>query len=342
MLSTARTAFYSAVWNQGGNLVASATAMVTAVADTINNLFVRPSRYADFSPVTLSPTFFGDGLFIFSSSTDPSIDMTDLGTVAQKTMSALTFRVGTDWLTTAPSEGFFTGFAVFDQYVTATDTIFLGLSVNVADGQYLMGGGNGPNCQFDSAQMDQLRNRWLTLIVCTSNTSDDFGNWTGGDDFGETGQAYRTQVYDVDTGDLVQSQDGWAFGPPGIVDLEAEWTLGFESSGEWYQHFINLGQDGYDTQQVQFLSYQHALGSTVDPQIHGRDLMGSGFNTAVEGIQPWMAWNFNSAGTAISGSYGDRGYQHPFDPACRMPPGGVEITCAFDKDPATPPVFTSL
>jgi len=328
-------------WNAGGNLVAQAQAIINAVADTINNLFVRPSRYADFSPVTLSPTSFGDGLATLSTATDPSIDLSDLGTVSQKTMTALTFRVGTDWMTTAPSEGFFTGFAVFNQYVNATDQIFINIGGNFNDGQYIMGSG-GPNCQFSSAQMDLLRNRWLTLIVCTSNTSDDFGNWTGGDDFGDSGQAYRTQVYDVDTGDLVQSQDGWGFGPSDTIDLEAEWTLGFESSSEWYQHFISFGQDGYDTQQVQFLSYQFSIGSTVDPQIHGRDLMGSGFNTSVEGIQPWMAWNFNSAGTEISGSYGVRGYEHPFDPACRMPAGVVQITCNVDQDPATPPVFTSL
>jgi len=345
MLSTARTAFYSMAWNQGGNLVAQASTVISGVLQTINNLFVRPSRYADFSPVT-SLTSFGPGTNLIGSG---AIDMTGIGTNSRKQLDAITFRPGSTWL--AGVEEFTNGGGLFNQYNNngESQTRGPGWRSNGDDPEFggivFTSGGAAVNLVFPGDQFDQYRDRWLTFIAASSDNTEDFANWSGGSAPNEYNWAFRLVLIDVSSGQIIQKRDGWSFRAAGTIDLTQSWYL--NSGGSYvFGSSINLSTDSASAYDIAFASSLSYIGSTADPADPAvyLELAGTGFNTAYGGQTPISGWTFDSAGTALTGTYGTWGYSTDIVPWSRLPTSGVTIRIQADNnlDPAEAPVFTSF
>jgi hypothetical protein len=345
MLNTARTAFYSMAWNTGGgNLQALATTTVNAIADTINNLFVRPSRYADFSPVTTVGSFGPGSNFTGSG----AIDMTDIGTNSRQQLDAITFRPGTNWL--AGVEEFTPGGGQTNSYNNNGTPEQRGPNwwSNGDDPEFggivFSSGGAGTGIRFPGDQFDQYRNRWLTFIAASSDDSADFANWSGGP-ANEYNWAFRLVLIDVGSAQIIGQADGWSFRAAGTIDLTQTWY--FNTGGSYtFSSSLNLSVDSASAYDIAFASSQSYIGSTADPADPAvyLDLLGTGFNTELNGDTPISGWTFDSAGTALTGTYGTYGYSTAVVPWTRLPTSGVAFRIQADAnlDPAEAPVFTSF
>ena len=346
MLGAARTAWYAAAWNAGGrNLQGLATTTVNAIADTINNLFVRPSRYADFSPVTTLSSFGPGSNF----TGDGAIDMTGIGTNSRKQLDAVTFRPGSTWLVGMTE--FTNGGGLSNQYNNNGESQSRGPSwwSNGDDPEFggivFSSGGASVSLTFPGDQFDQYRDRWLTFIAATSDNTEDFANWSGGSAPNAFNWAFRLVLIDVETAEIIQQRDGWSFRAAGTIDLTQSWYL--NSGGSYvFGSGINLSNDSASAYDIAFASSQSYIGSTADPADPAvyNDLLGTGFNTAYGGQTPISGWTFDSAGTAITGTYGTYGYSTAVVPWSRLPTSGTAFQIQADNnlDPAEAPVFTSF
>jgi hypothetical protein len=281
------------------------------------------------------------------------IDMTGTGTTAKKHIFALTFRVGSDWMTTAP-----TGFQIGFQYSFSFDNngtnSFRGMSLGQDPGDnYVFGTGGGSNIYVNKTVFNNnYRNRWLTCVFATSDTSADFADWAAGtDNFGNS-WAGRTRLFDTETMTLIASSqesgpDSWLFGTDGSVpDLTQNWTLGFESSDYALNSFGFFSNDSteYHRSDIQIMSVWYTIGSTVDialPEYHNQ-LAGSAMSKTVNGIKPWSAWSMHTAGTAAVNSGVTYGYRNPHYTWARFPPSQVEISTFFGQVDPVPPEYISL
>ena len=345
MLGAARTAWSAAAWNTGGPLVGTASTTITGNALTIDNMFVRPSRYVDFGTVAALGNFSPS---IGITGGPDNIDMTGTGTNSRQQLDALTFRPGTDWL--ADAAGYLNGGGLTNTYNNNGTPEQRGPNWRTdgddpeTGGIVFSSGGAGTNIRFPGDQFDQYRNRWLTFIAASSDDSADFANWTGGTSPNAYDWAFRLVLLDVSSAQIIGQADGWSFRAAGTIDLTQDWEIN-GSSDYHLNSSLNLPTEDLSQYDIEFACYQGIMGSTADPADPAvyLDLMGTGFNTLTQGLKPIVGWTFDAAGTAITGTYGTYGYSQDLITWSRLP-SGLTSTIQADNnlDPAEAPVFTSF
>jgi hypothetical protein len=152
-------------------------------------------------------------------------------------------------------------------------------------------------------------------------------------------------LIDVSSGQIIQKQDGWSFRAAGTIDLTQTWYL--NTGGSYtFSSSLSLSTDSELAYDIAFASSQSYIGTTADPADPAvyLDLLGTGFNTELNGDTPIAGWTFDSAGTAVTGTYGTYGYSTDIVPWTRLPTSGntIQITADANLDPAEAPVFTSF
>lgn len=348
LLGIARTAA-TAGWAErpGANLTGS-IADVTTTATRGGGIVLRPTYSADFS--TTGATQQAQ-TFVFADSAT-AIDMTGTGTTAKKEIFAMTFRVGTDWMTTAPSV-YTAAYTQFVQFNNAGTQSFRPLTLAQEPGgaNYVFGSGSGVNVYVNKAVFDaNYRNKWLTCIYSTSDTSADFADWAGGTDTYGNSWACRARLYETETMTPIPSVyanqgDGWLFDNTGSVpDLTQSWDL---QAGTYnFNPFGYFGGDStaYYRTDLEIMSVWYTVGSMVDigDVQYSNQLAGSAFSKTVNGIKPWMAWAFHGAGTPLTNAGDIWAYTNPVYTWGRLPPAVVQIGVTFGTPTPQPPQYVSI
>ena len=348
LLGIARTADLAG-WTAfpGANLVASISD-TTATTTTGGGIVLRPTYYADFS--TTGATQQAQTFAFANSAT--AIDMTGTGTNAKKQIFALTFRVGDDWMTTAPSTytSAYSQFVLFDNAGTQSfRSITLAQEPGAAN--YVFGTANNVNVYVNKTLFDaNYRNKWLTCIYSTSDTSADFANWAGGTDPYGNAWAGRVRLYETETMTPIASVysdlgDGWLSNATGSVpDLTQSWDL---SAGTYNFNpfgFFNGDSTLYYRTDLEVMSVWYTIGSMVDTgdTQYSNQLAGSAFSTTVNSIKPWIAYAFHGAGTAQINAGDIWAYTNPVATWSRMPASVVQIGVGFGTPTPVPPEYISL
>jgi hypothetical protein len=324
MLGLARASEYAGWWSGGALVIADNTTTTTSL---FGSLLTRPSYYTSWTGVTY-PNSAGVSLVPSGSTT---IDTTGIGTEAKRSLASLTFRVGQDWMTTAPTTDFYQGFFVAHSLQNDTVNTFRSVAVNKNNNQYLLTNGAGGDITIPAATFDaDYRDRWLTYIVATSDTpTTTFAGWTGGatDPLGN-GWGSRALLVDTITGDILGTRDAWNYSSAGTVDLTQTWTWGFDTSTYYDNHFLFFGGDigQYNRADHNMISNWFAIGSTADPAVYYTQLTGTAISGTVAGIKSWSNWTFSEAGTVLNNGTVDYGYQNSIDGTVfgsRLPAGAV-------------------
>lgn len=334
-------------WAQSSaaDLVGEASIQVLTAAVTQDNMFVRPSRYADFSTIS---ALGNQGAGLNLSGAAGSFDMTGIGTQNRRQLDALTFRVGNNWL--ADAEQFLAGGGVNNIYNNDGAQEFRGVNwSNQGPGEFggytFTAGGAGISVKLSHETMDLFRNRWLTFIAASSDNQADFASWSGFDSPNSHSWAFRLMLLDVSSAEIIGSADGWSFRASGPVDLTQDWQHN-SNSDYVLDHGIFIPNDSLSQLDIEFAAYQHIMGSTADPADPSVrfDLMGTGFNTETQGLRPMVGWTFDSEGTAVTGDTGEtNGFQQPIPNWSRLPSARtVIISGDFFQDPAEAPEFISF
>lgn len=310
-----RAAQYAGWWNQGGsNRIGSITDTTTTATSIGTNFLVRPSYYASWAGVTWAGSA-GDS-YVTSGST--TIDTTGVGLNGKKCVLATTFRVGTNWMTTAPTDsGFYVGYGVYNVTNSNGTQSYRQTNSYKSNNIYGFSTGDGGNINIPAATFDaSYRNKWLTYLAATSdNPTVDFANWTGGstDTFGY-GWGTRAYLINAETGTVIDTGDGWNYGAANSPDLAQYWTWGDGTSSYTLNHFIYYQNDIslYYRNDVTFLSHWYGLGSSLDPGATWPYFYGTGIPATVAGVKAWNRWIFGSAGTVLTNGSGiDYGYTIP-------------------------------
>jgi hypothetical protein len=217
---------------------------------------------------------------------------------------------------------------------------------------YVFGTGAGPNVYVNRTVFDaNYRNKWLTCIYSTSNSSSDFANWAGGTDPYSNSWCGRNRLYLTETMTPIPSVysangDGWLFNTTGnTVDLTQAWTLNFGSSSYWLGPYGVFGDSTlYYRRDMEILSAWYTIGDMVDigDTQYSNQLAGNAFSKTVNGIEPWIAYAFHSAGTAIVNAGDTWGYTNPTYTWGRIPPATVQLQVPFGTASPQPPEFVSL
>ena len=265
MFGLAAAAQYAGWWNGG---VRAATSVNITTTQT-NPFVVRPRYYADMTGITNASGQCGIG----PVSNTQQFDQTGMGTNEKKAVQSITFRMGSDYMVSAPSNTYTPGVTSYNIFETPStgSSISRSLSIATRPGQntFQFGASNtGVNITLTPAQTDLLRNRWITLIASYSDTSSSFSNWTGGSDGPGLSWAVRTLIVDVETQTILHLLDGWVSNSALLgIDLTQQWTVGYGGS----DHFINTFQYAendwltYDRKDIQVGSTWFAIGDQFDP-----------------------------------------------------------------------------
>jgi hypothetical protein len=352
MLGLARASQLAGWWNQGGNRNGIITDTTSTAAVNTNSFLLRPSYFADFSVASAAQQL--QMPVVLDDLAVDEIDMTGTGTTAKKQIAAMTFRVGSDWMTTAPTE-FLSAFNYFFGFSNNGTDSFRNISIGQDPGDnYAFGNGSGANIYVNKTVFNNnYRNRWLTCVFATSDTSADFADWAGGSDTYGNSWAGRARLFDTETMTPIATVntdggDGWSFNSHGSVpDLTQAWTSGFETSDYYLNTFGSFGDFDstlYHRSDIQIMSVWYAVGSMVDiglPEYYNQ-LAGSAVSKTVGGIRPWTAWSMHSAGTELLNGAVVFGYKNPQYTWARFPACTVSIQTAFDQVSPVPPEYISL
>jgi len=309
---------------------------------------LQPTYTADFS---LTGAAQQAQMFV-SADSATAIDMTGTGTTAKKEIFAMTFRVGTNWMTTAPTT-YTRAFDMSVQFNNSGTQSFrtMALAQEPGGANYVFGTANGPNVYVNKTLFDaNYRNKWLTCIYSTSDTSADFANWSGGTDPYGNSWCARVRLYLTETMTPIASVysnegDGWLFDTTGSVpDLTQAWDL---AAGTY-----NFGPFGYFAgdstlyyrTDLQVMSVWYTIGSMVDTGLtqYSNQLAGSAFSKTINSIEPWMAWAFHGAGTPVINAGDTYAYTNPVYTWGRLPPAQVQIGVTFGTPAPQPPEYRSL
>ena len=220
---------------------------------------------------------------------------------------------------------------------------------------YVFGTAQGTNVYIDQTNFNNnYRNRWLTCVYATSDSSGDFANWQGGTDTYGNGWCARVRLFDTETMTEIPSVyavngDGWLFNTSGAIpDLTQAWTYGYGSSTNSLNHFGWFDNDStlYYRSDIQILSSWYAIGNMVDvgDSQYYNQLAGNALSKTVGGYKPLSAYGFASAGTGYNqGGYGTNIYTNPQYTWGRLPANSViEIGVTSSQNPPDPAEFTSL
>lgn len=337
MLGAARTAWSAAAWNTGGNIDVSTTAVSSISAELGSSLLVRPSYYADYSASTAE---YPGGPGLASVGPNVAIDMSDVGTVSRRAVDALTFKIGSNWL--ASGDTYQPAFSVTPQY----NSEMLGINVwrSHSNGFQFSYSGIGGGMNLTAATVDSFRNRWVTMLVATSDSSSDFADWTAGPDWSGYSWAARFRLIDVDTGTVIAENDAWSFRAQGTIDLTQAWTL---NSGSYSYSLTTSIQSGANASDINILCFQHFIGSVVDighPEYY-LALSGSAPVTTLGSNRAWAVLRFDGTGDQILNQYSEvNGYRYT-NPAWSRQGSSAVVEArgtSFSTTPAQAPAMTSL
>jgi hypothetical protein len=348
LLGIARTAATAGWGTRPGENLTSSISDTTVTTTTGGGILLRPTYSADFSTTSATQQV---QTFTFADSAT-AIDMTGTGTNAKKEIYAMTFRVGTNWMTTAPST-YTQAYAQFVQFNNNGTQSFRPLTLAQEPGgaNYVFGSGSGVNVYVNKALFDaNYRNKWLTCIYSTSDTSADFANWAGGTDTYGNSWACRARLYETETMTPIPSVysnqgDGWLFDNTGSVpDLTQAWDL---NAGTYnfnpFGYFDNDSTLYYRTD-LEIMSVWYTVGNMVDigNTEYSNQLAGSAFSKTVNSIKPWIAYAFHGAGTPVINSGDTYAYTNPVATWGRMPAAKVQIGVTFGTPSPQPAQYISL
>ena len=331
MFGLARASEYAGWWS--GRPPAAAMTL-TFTVDIPQVALVSPRYYGDFDGVANS----GGQMGLNATGTNKDIDMTGVVNQPRRSVNALTFRVGTNFLATAGNSGFFDGIQNYHNLNSNGTDIFYNAGLVKNNGTYLIGQTNGARISLTAAQMDTYRDRWLGMVYATSNVSTDFSNWSGGSDTGNTNWASRVVVCDVLTGAIIGQNDAWSTQTYGNIDLTQQYTLNFGSSSYYDNEFVYWGGNMalYDRDESQVASSWFCVGSVLDPVDYVDELVGFGITHTVGSVQAWSYFYMDEAGTASG-----RGYSQPMPTGSRMP-GNVNVFVQTAANASPVPDFVQI
>jgi hypothetical protein len=229
------------------------------------------------------------------------IDTTDIGTNDKKQTWAITFRVGDDWLAN-PANDFVPAFRYYHQFSQ------LGQETNQNIGAYQRNNKINFGYTFDyftgleitTKDFKPYRNRWLTLVSATSNTTKDFKNWGSDPEMNPYQYCVRNLLVDIESGTIIGKFDTHAYNIKNKIDLTQTWYAADnmdKSDNDYHdRRFLFLGRNGHFTQaenQLQILSSWVAIGSCLDPNKYWSKISGSNLPAAVDGHRAWSTLELN-------------------------------------------------
>jgi hypothetical protein len=280
----------------------------------VNKYQMNKFYYADYTP--LSDTFFAGA----SASYAPhAIDTAGMGTNDRCQTWAMTFRVGSDWVTdpTRMYQGCFRMYQNFDQCGRAVHLNqgawqHMGLLNFGFTSDYFLG------IQFTSEEFAPYRNRWLGLVSATSNTTSDFSGWYSGDKI-KHNYFVRNVLVDLETKKIIKKSDRAAYNVKDAIDFTQPWQVANNTqtagAGEYYNsNFLLLGARNRNEEiddikftasqnQYQCLSTWCAMGSALDPLQHWSSLTGTGLDHTVESVRAWQIHQFSDTGRWVDDTY---------------------------------------
>lgn len=338
MLGLARASEYAGWWNQNGPLILRDT--VTVTSRQLQPFVVTPRYYADFNGSGSNSTSF------VYSTTQAAFDTTGVVNQPKRSVIALTFQVGTDWMVSAPTTGFYTGAAPYVVMGNNGTEVYYSSQLNKSSNFYQITTNGFQGLNLTPAQLSPYRNRWLAAIVSTSDSTSDFADWSG------TGAntynwCSRVVLYDIAADTVVASADTYANSAVGTVDLTQTWTMGYASSSYYVNPFTNFDNITlYDRDQYLESSRWFTIGQTLDPGVYYRQLAGNSIGSTVGGVQAWINASSDSVGTVIlDGNLDDYGYDVDIGTwgGARQPSDSIwQIHGTYNGAPPLPPVFVSF
>lgn len=270
--------------------------------------------YADYSP--LSDTFFAGATFSYAPAT---IDTTGMGTNDRCQTWAMTFRVGSDWVTepTRMYQGCFRMYQAFDQcgaivHLNQGAWQHMGKINFGFTSDYFLG------IQFTPEEFAPYRNRWLGLVSATSDNKADFEQWYSGDRV-KKNYFVRNVLVDLETKQIIKKSDRAAHAIKDSIDFSQNWQVVNNTQtagpGEYYNsNFLLLGARNHNEEiddikltanqtQYQCLSTWCAMGATLDPMYHWPALTGTGLASTVENVRAWQIHQFPDTGRWVDDNY---------------------------------------
>jgi hypothetical protein len=299
----------------------------------VNKYCMTQYFYADYTPV--SDTFFAGAT---ASSVPHTIDTVGMGTNDRCQTWAMTFRVGSDWVTepTRMYQGCFRMYQNFDQsgqmvHLNQGAWQHMGKINFGYTSDYFLG------IQFTPEEFAPYRNRWLGLVSATSDNRADFEQWYSGDRI-KNNYFVRNVLVDLETKKIIKKADRSAYAVKDSIDFTQNWQVANNTQtagpGEYYNsNFLLLGARNRNEEiddikftagqnQYQCLSTWCAMGSALDPLHHWSSLTGTGLAHTVESVRAWQIHQFPDNGRWVDDTYlGNTRYVPPLveSPATRWP-----------------------
>jgi len=300
LLGIARTADLAG-W---GTVPPSARTTVNITTATNNSFLVTPRNYIDNPNVYTSTT--GAFFNIVPPVATSTMDQTGITTNGQQATWAYTIKFGTDYLTTAPSNGTPYGALFYDKFTAASTSYFCNMGFQITSGVYNINssqttGGGGATVPFNN--FNSLRNTWLGIVISISDTSTSFANWTGG-----AGSGYqRTVISDIATGAILQQTDQSI--PGTLLDraltnqyyYDQDYSAAYRYEPFWYYGFAVSDWSQYYMSDFDVASQWINWGSALDPAVYYASLTGSAVNTTVASQRAWLAYNIDNGTNTANG-----------------------------------------
>jgi hypothetical protein len=336
MIGLARSA-QLAGWNSGSPVLRIKTGLDTSMA--LNNIHVtRPLYTVDFSDTT------GQSFVNTFNANNDTIDFSDTSsTDGRFSVASYTLRIGSDFLPAANS--YAPGFTASANWAFPGGQDFRAFGVFRDDFSNYLFNAQANAVALSPTEFNSIRNRWITMqVATTTDPENDFVNFNGGEDFGETGWAQRVLLADLESGAVIKISDGWAFRSGEGIDLSETWK--WFNNDRTFQFVFNISADSENAQNIQFAAAWYAIGDVLDPAQHWQSISGTGAAATVEGVT--ALFNLRLVDTnyiTLNNVNNDpRGYS--FDATLaggRFPAGTrVETAIPFFQDPAGPvPALTT-
>jgi len=335
MLGLAKASEYAGWWNQNQAVVLRDEVTVTSTVP--QRFMVAPRYYADMTGSTDNTS--QSAVSMVSATGTTAIDMSGVPNQPKRSVTAVTMRVGSNWMTTAPTTGFASGGTWYNVLSNSSSESYFGAGISLNNNVYQIGAPTGlfPALTLTPSQLNTYRNRWLGIIVASSDSTSTFTNWSG------TGTntynwASRTMLVDIENNTIVSRLDAYATSAvPSSIDLTQTYNLGYNSGTYWVNPFYYTnGTNQYYRYDCNVASAWFTIGETMDPLSTYPQLLGSGVGGSANGSRAWVVGGSNGVGTTVGttlqqdiGTWGNS----------RMPDARIFLAWNTGE---TPSVFTSF
>lgn len=314
LLGIARTAALAG-W---GTVPPSARTTVTTTTANSAAFPTTPRNYID------NPAVFGTGTLIslVPPTVSAAFDQTGITTNGKQCTWAWTIQYGTNYLTTAPSDGTSRGAVYYDRFNISGTSYFPNMGTVVTNGAYSFIANQTSTGQNSVTfnNFNSLRNTWLGIVISVSDTSTSFANWTGG-----LGTNYqRLVISNIATGAVLQQTDTAFSGTLYDRQLTNQyyWDPAYAATYNYQPFWFPQGVaspftfDQYYMSDFNLASQWINWGVALDPAVYYASLTGSAVNTTVGSQQAWFAYNSDN------GSNTANGYSFNIPTGPRVPAGG--------------------